>query len=163
METKEFWLLISFLAIAITTSLSLVISATYIPFKKITTPLKNIAASFYQALYFILVGSLFFTLVGLGIYIPLSFDLISTQNTAEIVRVSILSLFVIFLFLLTISYKKQTLTSTLQVIHTIVGAFVLVVATQEDTLNFSMYPYVLVILALFLILRYGIGTFNKRL
>lgn len=163
MEIRELWLLISFLIIAVGAAFSLVISATYIPIKKIPSALKVLSSVFYQKLYTVLVFCLFATLVGLGIYIPLSFDLLQSKDAAELVRTVLFGLYTITLLVLVLSFKKQTLSPPKMVAHAIFSACILVIATQEDPLDFTLYPYILLILALFMIVRYGVRTFNKKL
>lgn len=163
MEVRELWLLISFFVVALSASVSLAVSAAYIPLKKIPSALKTISAGFYQKLYFTLVLTLFSTLVGLGIYVPLVFDLLKTQNVGEIVRAVLFILYILALLILTLSFKKQTLSTPKMVVHAFFASAVLVIATQESTLDFFKYPYILLILALFAIVRYGVKNFNKKL
>lgn len=163
METREFWLLVSFLIIAFGALASLVVSATYIPLKKIPNTLRQVVSTFYQKLYVVLTLSLFSTLIGLGIYIPLRYDLLISRDTAEIVRGVLFLVHIILLFVLTLSFKKQTLSTAKIIISSFVITVMLVIATQENTLNFYNYPYIFLILALFTIVRYGVHIFIKKL
>jgi len=163
METREFWLLVSFLVIALSALTSLVVTATYIPLKKIPGSLKAAAGIFYQKMYLVLIFSLFATLIGLGIYVPLQYDLLANKNITEIVRGALFLVHGVLLFVVTLSFKKQTLSISKMVFHSVLVATVLVVATQENTLDFYNYPYILLILALFAIVRYGVRSFIKKL
>lgn len=163
METREFWLLVSFLIIALGALASLVVSATYIPLKNIPGALKMTASEFYQKLYFVLTLSLFSTLIGLGLYVPLRYDVLVSKDPTEITRGILFLIHIIFLFIITLSFKKQAITTVKIVIHALLVSTILVVATQENPLDFYSYPYIVVILALFAIVRYGVRTFNKKL
>lgn len=159
MEARELWLLVSYFVIALGATASLIVAAAYIPLKKLPSAIKSISGAFYQKLYFVLVLSLFSTLVGLGVYIPLAFDLLQDKNVNEIVRVVLFAMYTITLLILTLAFKKQTLTTSKMIFHSIIASIVLVIATQESTLDFLTYLYVLVILALFVIVRYGVKKF----
>jgi hypothetical protein len=163
MGVRELWLLISFFVVALGASISLVVSATYIPLKKIPNALKILSSTFYQKLYLLLVFCLFLSLIGLGIYTPLVFDLLRAQNPSEVVRAVLFVVYTITLLILTLSFKKQTLTASKMVLHATFASALLVIATQESTLDFLEYPYILLILALFAIVRYGVRTLNKKL
>lgn len=163
METREFWLLVSFLIIALGALTSLVVTAIYIPLKKIPNTLKVVASTFYQKLYLILIFSLFSTLVGLGVYVPLQYDQLISKDTTEIVRGVLFLMHIVLLFVITLSFKKQTLSTPKIVTSSLILTAVLVIATQENTLDFYNYFYILPILALFAIVRYGIRTFIKKL
>lgn len=163
METREFWLLVSFLIIALGALTSLVVTAVYIPLKKIPNTLKVVASTFYQKLYLILIFSLFSTLVGLGVYVPLQYDQLISKDTTEIVRGVLFLMHTVLLFVITLSFKKQTLSTPKIVTSSLILTAVLVIATQENTLVFYNYFYILPILALFAIVRYGIRTFIKKL
>ena len=162
METREFWLLVSFLIIALGALASLVVTAVYIPLKKIPNTLKVVASTFYQKLYVILIFSLFSTLVGLGVYVPLQYDQLINKDIAEIVRGVLFLMHTVLLFVITLSFKKQTLSTPKIVTSSLILTIVLVIATQENTLDFYNYLYILPILALFAIVRYGIRTFIKK-
>jgi len=159
MEARELWLLISYFVIAFGATTSLVVSATYIPLKKLPSAIKVVSGAFYQKLYFVLVLCLFSSLVGLGIYVPLAFDLLQVKNVNEIVRTTLFIVYTLTLLVLTLSFKKQTLTASKMVVHSISTSIVLIIATQENTLEFFTYPYILIILALFAIVRYGVKKF----
>ena len=163
METREFWLLVSFLIIALSALASLVVTAIYIPLKKIPNALKVVASVFYQKLYAVLIFSLFSTLVGLGVYVPLKYNQLISKDTTEIVRVILFLVHTVILFVITLSFKKQILSTAKIVVSSLIVTSVLVIATQENTLNFYNYFYILPILALFAIVRYGIRTFIKKL
>lgn len=163
METREFWLLVCFLVIALSALTSLVVTATYIPLKKIPGSLKAAAGIFYQKIYLVLIFSLFATLIGLGIYAPLQYDLLASKNVLEIVRGVLFLMHTVLLFIVTLSFKKQTLSTPKMLSYSVLVATVLVVATQENTLDFYNYPYILLILALFAIVRYGVRSFIKKL
>lgn len=163
METREFWFFVSLLIVALPACISLVACALYIPLKKFPSAVKDGASFWYQKLYIFLVFSLFATLVGLGVYTPLVFESLRLQNVEEIVRSGLFLLFTASLFFLTLSFKKQTLSTGGIVTHSFFASVLLVVGTQENTLDFLTYPYVLIILALFAIVRYGVGTFSKKL
>ncbi len=163
METRELWFFVSLLTVAIPASISLVTCAVYIPLKKIPAAIRDVASFWSQKLYIVLVFSLFATLVGLGVYTPLAYESLRLQDTQEIVRSVLLVLYTISLFFLTISFKKQALSTGGIVTHSVFASVLLVVGTQENTLDFPTYPYILIILALFAIVRYGVGTFSKKL
>lgn len=163
METREFWLLVSFLSIALGALASLVVTTTHIPLKKIPVTLRVVASTFYQKLYIVLIFSLFSTLVGLGIYISLQYDLLMSKNTAEIVRGIFFLMHTILLFVVTLSFKKQVLSTVKIIISSLVFTAVLVIATQENPLDSYHYLYIFPILALFTIVRYGVHIFIKKL
>lgn len=163
METREFWLLVSFFVIALGALTSLVVTATYVPLKKIPSTLRLVAGTFYQKLYVALIFSLFSTLVGLGIYVPLQYDLLMGKNTDEIVRGIFFLTHTILLFVITLSFKKQALSTLKIIISSLVFTTALVIATQENTLGFYHYLYIFPILALFTIVRYGVRIFIKKL
>lgn len=159
MYAQEFWLYVSFLLVAISTALPLTITATYIPLKKIPGVLKTIASVFYQKLYFLLVVSLFIASIGTGIYVTLVFDLIRAGVPKEILRTGLFFLFIINTFLVLLAFKKQTLSKIKIFLSSIICVSILVIATQENTMDYFTYVYILPILALFAIVRYGIHKF----
>ncbi len=163
METREFWFFVSLLTVAIPASVSLTTSAIYIPLKKFPAAIRDVASFWYQKLYVALVFSLFATLVGLGVYVPLVYESLKLQNLEEIVRSALFIIYTVSLFFLTLSFKKQTLSTGGIVAHSFFASMLLVVGTQENTLDFLSYLYVLIILALFAIVRYGVSTFSKKL
>lgn len=163
MEARETFLYFNFLVIAVSASISLVITLSYIPLKKLPTVLKTAGSIFFQKLYMVLVFSLFTSLIGFGLYGVISYNLLRAYDPNEMVRVGVFVAYLVSLFALTISFKKQSLTSFKIAAHTILGASVLGIATQENTLNFFNYLYILLILGLCLALRYGVLTFNKKL
>lgn len=163
METREFWFFVSLLTVAIPACISFVTCAIYIPLKKFPAAIRDVASFWYQKLYIVLVFSLFATLVGLGVYTPLAYESLRLQDTQEIIRSALFVLYTVSLFFLTLSFKKQTLSTGGIVTHALFASVLLVVGTQENTLDFFAYPDILIILALFAIVRYGVGTFSKKL
>lgn len=163
METGELWVFISLLSIALSAGISFVVCAIYIPIKKFPSAVKSVVAFWYQNFYLVLVFSLFATIMGLGVYIPISYESLRLQNMQEIVRSVLFAVFTVSLFFVTLAFKKQTLSTGKIIVHSFFASMVLIVATQENTLDFFTYPYILIILALFAIVRYGVGTFSKKL
>lgn len=162
MEAREIFLYFAFLVIAIGASVSLVIVLTYIPLKKLPSVLKTSASAFFQKLYMVLVFSLFTGLIGLGLYSVISYNLLQAYNINEMVRVGIFVLYLASLFFVTLSFKKQSLSSFKIFMHSIFGVGILIIATQENTLDFFKYTYILPVLLLFTIIRYGVDIFYKK-
>ncbi|MFZ2151599.1 MAG: hypothetical protein WAV09_00640 [Minisyncoccia bacterium] len=163
MEARETFLYFNYLVIAMSASVSLVITLTYIPLKILPAVLKASGSIFFQKLYMVLVLSLFTSLIGFGLYGVISYNLLRTYDLNEMIRAGVFVGYLTSLFVLTLSFKKQTLTSFKIVAHSILGASVIGIATQENTLNFFNYLYALLILGLCFALRYGVLTFSKKL
>lgn len=163
METREIFLYITFFIIALSASVSLIIALTYIPLKKLPLVLKPLANVFFQKLYMVIVFSLFTSLVGVSLYVTATYGLLRVSDLREVVRVGIFAAYVVSLFAVTISFKKQTLSPFKIASHGILVSVVLVVATQEETFDFYKYPYILLVLAMCFAIYYGISIFTKKL
>lgn len=157
-----FWININILVFSLASLVSVVVVTAYIPVKKSPAVLKTNLIRYTQKFYVLLVASLFSALLSFGLYIAFTYNLLVVKDPNEIARVVLMTIFIVSLLVTLISFKKQKLSDFKIFLHLFFSSLVIVIVSSDDVFYYPRYGYLLLVLALFAIVRYGVRIINKQ-